>query len=251
MANKIDNLDVYLSRMQNGMEDKLWFVDKIITPVIVDFGCADGTLLKHLSNINPELVLIGVDNSEDMLEIAKKNVPNAAFFNVEEFFDIHFDYSNATLIMSSVIHEIYSYIPSPDHFLKRLFDLGFKHICIRDMFVSMYDNRNADVQMTTALLNDARKKQLADFMDVWGGIENKENCIHYLLKYRYKENWKREVRENYLPVYIEDFIRFLSDNYQCIYLEHYTLPYLKEKIKKDFKIEFNEKTHCKIMFESR
>lgn len=51
-------------------------------------------------------------------------------------------------------------------------------------------------------------KWLSDtFEDRWGLIcdpdnkkVNAKNLVHFLIKYRYGENWDREVDENYLPV---------------------------------------------------
>lgn len=48
---------------------------------------------------------------------------------------------------------------------------------------------------------------LRSFEDVWGDVcdvrarkVNVKNLIHFLVKYRYVENWEREVQENYFPV---------------------------------------------------
>ena len=48
--NKITDLDGYLYKMQKSMIDKMFFIDKIFEPVeyIVDFGCANGELIKML-----------------------------------------------------------------------------------------------------------------------------------------------------------------------------------------------------------
>lgn len=56
-------------------------------PEILDFGCGMGYDAKILSNLGA--FVIGVDFSENAIEIAKKNVPNAKFFvgDVTERFD--------------------------------------------------------------------------------------------------------------------------------------------------------------------
>ena len=51
-------------------------------------------------------------------------------------------------------------------------------------------------------------KDITDgFEDVWGAIcdvrakkVDTKRLFHFLIKYRYQENWAREVQENYLPV---------------------------------------------------
>jgi trans-aconitate methyltransferase len=75
----IKDFEGYLKRMQNGMDDKLWWVDKVDSKIIVDYGCADGTLLKHIRELHPDYTLVGVDVLPEMLERAYKNVPDAHF----------------------------------------------------------------------------------------------------------------------------------------------------------------------------
>ena len=44
---QINNIDVYTAGMQKSLSDKLFFVDKVDDiSRIVDFGCADGSLLR-------------------------------------------------------------------------------------------------------------------------------------------------------------------------------------------------------------
>lgn len=38
----ISNFDVYTEKMKMSLLDKIFFVDKIESNVLVDFGCADG-----------------------------------------------------------------------------------------------------------------------------------------------------------------------------------------------------------------
>jgi len=48
------------------------------------------------------------------------------------------------------------------------------------------------------------QEYLNSFESKWGSINDSyRTFMHYLLKYRYKNNWKREVNENYLPVSLE------------------------------------------------
>ena len=54
----IKDFDGYLRRMRNGMDDKLWWVKHSNHDFIVDYGCADGTLLKHVREIHPDYTLI-------------------------------------------------------------------------------------------------------------------------------------------------------------------------------------------------
>ena len=64
-------------------------------------------------------------------------------------------------------------------------------------------NRTADksdVMKIRSKNHPVIKKELIDFSNKWGTIDNYKNLIHFLLKYRWKVNWNREVNENYFPI---------------------------------------------------
>ena len=48
MIMEIVNREIYTARMRAGMEDKLWWVDKTNAEIVVDYGCADGSMLQIL-----------------------------------------------------------------------------------------------------------------------------------------------------------------------------------------------------------
>jgi ribosomal protein L11 methylase PrmA len=251
--NNINNLDIYLKRMQNGMDDKLWFVKHLNrVDTVVDYGCADGTLLKHIHKIFPEMRLVGVDISNEMLDLAKVNVPDAVFMTVEEFFNSQDDFKNSILILSSVIHEIYSYDKNAENTLYKIMNMGFKEIAIRDMFLSEYNAESlATWRDYSYVVHHGNWKQLADFESVWGHVYSVKNLSHFLLKYRYTDNWDREVKENYFPVYLEEFLKIVPEHYAVEYLEHYCPAYIKECIWNDFSISFKERTHAKIFLSKK
>ena len=252
MAEQIKDFEGYLRRMQNGMDDKLWFVNKIDSHIIVDYGCADGTLLKHMRELRPDCTLIGVDINPDMLAVAQVNVPDAIFITADEFFNVNKDYSNATLIMSSVIHEIYSYSENADDIMNKILSMGFEHVAIRDMFVKTDTNhQTVPIHIVDLLQKKTSKEMLIDFGEFWGLPVTVKRLIHFLLKYRYTDNWEREVRENYLPIDIEPFMYMVSQYYSIEYFDHYTLPFLKEQIQKDIGIILDIPTHAKILLSKR
>jgi SAM-dependent methyltransferase len=248
----IKDFEGYLSRMQNGMDDKLWWINKVNPTTIVDYGCADGTLLKHVRELYPDCTLIGVDNNPDMLAVARKNVPDATFIMADIFLNTRMDYSDATLILSSVIHEIYSYCPDATIIMDKLLSMGFAHIAIRDMFVKTdTEHQTIPMQIVNLLEKKTSKEMLVDFGEIWGLPVTVKRLIHYLLKYRYVDNWDREVRENYLPIDIEPFLHMVSSYYDIEHFEHYTLPFIKEQIYKDIGIRLDLPTHAKILLSKK
>ena len=85
----------------------------------------------------------------------------------------------------------------------------------------------------------------SSFEDVWGPIcdvekksINVKNLIHFLIKYRYQENWEREVRENYLPVTQDKLEKWLTSfmDYSLVHKESSHLDFYDTCWTKDFKL---------------
>lgn len=82
------------------------------------------------------------------------------------------------------------------------------------------------------------------FEDRWGAIcdsetkrVNVKNLIHFLIKYRYVENWDREVKENYLPVTQDKLASLLSGlGYSLTHKESSRLAFYSKTWDKDFKL---------------
>lgn len=138
---EIANLKVYNDNMRKSLLDKAYFLSFVDSDIFVDFGCADGSLLKHIHEMFPDKTLIGYDISADMLHIAEQNLQgcNVALYNdfqsVMSLIKGTKGESNATLILSSVIHEVYSYgdTLSVNVFWEQVFSGCFKYIAIRDL----------------------------------------------------------------------------------------------------------------------
>lgn len=255
----ISNIDTYIQGMSMGIQDKLFFTDIVNFDVIVDFGCADGTFLEKISNINPNIKIIGYDLDSTMLEKAKNKLKKDAILTDDWNVVINsiIGYKTPLLNLSSVIHEVYSY--SNSNTIKKFWDIqvfggDFKYICIRDMIPSVEIERNEishfkDDARMVRLKSD--KKILDSFESKWGSINtNYRTLIHYLLKYKYTENWEREVNENYLPVSLETIKSKIPSNYKLVFEEDFILPHLKDQIKKDFGIKLTHSTHTKMIIKN-
>ena len=259
--------------MSLAMIDKLFFADKISPDLVVDFGCADGALLRQLKALKLDLNVIGYDADSNMARNSTKNIPIGSdwYCLLEDLQGLpacfyldkirngqtnppypHYPIKkNVALILSSVIHEICHYGSKADidDFWKKVFDTGFEYIVIRDMVPSRSIDRPSNV-------NDVKKvyhkflhtKALNDFESVWGSIESNRQLVHFLLKYRYLEpNWDREVRENYLPITREDLLAKIPNQYDVIFHEHYVLPYILQTVKNKTGIEVKDPTHMKLI----
>lgn len=263
MEETITDVTHYRKEMAKSMVDKLFFVDHIEAGLIVDFGCADGTMLSFLQELRPDIKLVGYDISEKMIEIANSNEiwkgKNKPFFTsdweaIKHLIKEHKEKGIETAItLSSVIHEVYSYGDEKSivKFWDNVFNSGFDYIIIRDMLLSknsQHDSKIKDVEK----IYDSNDPHIKEFESLWGSLSNYKNLLHYLLKYRYNKNWFRELRENYLPITLEDMLSKIPTNlYSYEYQTHYILPFIQKSVKKEFGISLKENTHIKLILKRK
>lgn len=259
----IANIEIYNESMTKSLIDKLFFLDKIDNvKCIVDYGCANGALIAFIAPLFPDILFFGYDKNGMMIDSAiekNKNNKNAYFsqkINALDNFlnEKNLKRSDCALLLSSIIHEIYSYLTKDEvwDFWKYVNDSGFKYIIIRDMCVNEAADRSSlkeDVIKVKALSSRSKLKQFESF---FGSVDNNKNLIHYLLKTPFSENWEREVRENYLPHPVEYIAGMVyNPEYELIYFDNYILPYVAERVKKDFDITIKDYTHVKFIWKRR
>jgi len=250
--NKIKDYENYNSSMKKSLLDKIFFIDKIEeVDYIVDYGCADGTLIKFLNNLFPDYKYLGYDIDPKMIELSnsQNECDNIYFCDNWEAIERIIKDKKSCVILSSVIHEVYAYgtRKDVDVLWKRVFEDGFDYIVVRDMIPSSTIDKRADINDVSNILKKANKNHLFEFERKWGSIENNKNLIHFLLKYRYTENWVREVNENYFPLLREEFLSSIPNNYEIDFHEHFVLPFFKNSVFKDFGIRIKDNTHFKII----
>jgi ubiquinone/menaquinone biosynthesis C-methylase UbiE len=252
----IQNYDVYTSRMQKSMYDKMFFVDKIFDDsidAVIDFGCADGELILHLHTFMPEVRFIGYDIDETMLERAREKVPFAEFYS--NWNDINVDPDKTIVNLSSVIHEVYNYAKDGDIavFWQRLLEPGFAYVVIRDMFKNDVDLPAGD-KWKDNVVEAGYGKQLKDFEKYWGEIKTENQKSHFLLKYKYTENWEREVTENYMPITVRELEHQMGHympygTYEIAYKNFSPLPFIVNQIANDLNLVVDgHPTHLRIIF---
>ena len=262
----ISDLHVYLERMGRSVFDKLFAFD-VGADVYVDFGCADGKLLKLVARLFPENTYIGYDKDPRMIEEARREggAPNLTFTSDWDALALTMNAAKAgkpsiktCVLLFSVIHEIYSYDrDTVADFWKRIFGqeqkspIVFDYVVIRDMSVNKSASRPADPITVSRVRQLASKQQLADWEAQWGSISENWSLTHFLLTYHYKENWERECRENYLPIPVEDLLHIFPREYFPTFMSHYSLPFIRKKVRIDFGFDFQEPTHLKLVMERR
>lgn len=239
---QIKDLDIYNARMQKSMYDKMWFVDKIFEDIdfIYDYGCGDGSLLLHIKPFFPNATLVGYDINPDMTRLAAIN----GIAVVSEPLD-KVPSPNSLVIASSVFHEIYNYSDNIKRDYTNIVGIGAKYIAIRDMHYQSDRETTTQEERLAVLDKEPLNKVLAS-----GNISNYKNFVHYLLKYRYEENWSRECEENYFAADANEIIGAAENvfDYTTVYSDFYVLPFLSYQVKKDFGIDkIDATTHYKCL----
>lgn len=267
MSSPIIDVNSYNNSMAAAIQDKLYFLPLLKDEgvrFVVDYGCADGTLIAALAPKYPHIKFIGVDNSEYMIYIAQsktKGMNNVSFCFGDQNFLREFDScdsSDTLVIFNSVLHEVFSYSKnnSSAEFWEILTQSNFRYVCVRDMYVSpryketwaWAQNEYVEIKRSELYQNDAAFR--GRLMDFFSHYEmNDYNMIMFLLKFRYAKNWIRERDENYSPYMPGSIVSLLDRHYYLIMWDDYALPYNVEKINELFHFDIgNIKTHYKLVF---
>lgn len=254
MTTPISDPDLYLTEMSKGVFDKLFFAPIIEPDVIVDYGCADGTLARAHSRMFPAIPVIGYDKEPEMVRKARFETPerNVTYtYKWEEADRWMQHYERPALVLSSVLHEVYSYcgVRERQDFEDIMWFSGFKYIVIRDMMHSralVRASRMEDVARARQMIDPL---MVSNHEDRFGSIEENVSLVHLLLKYRFKENWAREVNENYLAMDVDKLTETAPNYYEPIFFRHYTLPFVRRKVKEDTGINLMDRTHVQLIYE--
>lgn len=258
----MNNISIYNERMAKAIKDKLWFKKFLNIPffnggnngaTVYDLGCADGELIRHLAPEFPNVEFVGIDESDVMINLARQRqmFPNERYItNMKVCFESPKN-KPVIVIMSSVFHEIVNYNENPVEVMYDLFvHLQPDYIFFRDMIPDELINRLASYEDVEKIRKHADPDMLLEFNLRQGNINNQRNLVHFLLKYRYVENWNREVRENYFPCTYQELMKSFP-GFDIIFSNKYTLPYIQQIVKEDFDIDLIDNTHVNIIMKSR
>ena len=244
----INDHDRYTEAMQKSLMDKLYFIDKVDAQSFFDYGCADGTLLHAAAALFPRHYYAGYDCNREMVERCRHEA-TCRKEKFEEWVD------SATgpkcLILSSIVHEEYSYYRDDvEDFWSWVFTNdgpSFDYIALRDMCVSRTTSRPSDPISAAKVRMRFDREKLAQWESRWGSLDENWSLTHFLLTYRYLEGWEREMRENYLPVCLEELLALVPTGWEPLYIEHFTLPFVRAKVMEDFGIDLQDRTHLKLI----
>ena len=256
---EIKDYSIYLKRMSSVEDEKMFWFEQVADSVdtIIDFGASDGTLIDWIqARKKKEYHFIAVENDAQFQSMLKlKGIETIAEINQIKKGKI--DWDRTAIVLSSVIHEIFSYLHYGEamHLLVQIKSLGAKYLCIRDMVFDLCEKDSFHIadQITINQFCDQMKKSqyqkaFESYCGYWGAVGNAYQIKHFLMKYKYQENWDRELKEWYLPLSSQEYCAiFAGDGYQIDFCNVYTNSYLKQIIGEDFAIDLTYPTHIQLI----
>ena len=255
------NYEAYYSELDRAMYDKLWWLDKVDdeADTILDFGCSNGAMYESVHAIMPQRFrYIGVDNDEQKLRDAIPTPGSTFTDSIEKARELIVP-EKTVLVLSSVIHELYCYLPKAEteSLLGSLASLGCRHVVIRDMeFRQTSTGKAEDEKELKALLSKAVPEIFGKWMDLRGETDMK-GLFEFMLSYIHTANLERELEERYFGMRT-DRIGQIFGGYETVYEHHFLIPYLIRRWKKELFCENAElferlrycfTTHTKLLMD--
>ena len=269
--NEIKNYDVYNQRMSKTLYDKCWWIDKIDDniDVIIDYGCGDGSLFKMINRIRPnKFEYIGIDNDDNMLRIAKQNIPCGTFYKSIDELSRYFSYpanlcsDNIVFVMNSVMHEVFTYLNKKEQcelFTTICQKLNPKYIAIRDMYINEDDDLHICFLPYLQDIDDNIKN--SKYTEIYKSYADSKSADHharlfriidhyteFFLKYTYEENWEREKNEVYLWDWMKTLDKYFYEKYTVEFENKFYIPFICQRIQNDFDLNWYVNTHKKVLY---
>ena len=241
------DLDIYTTEMSKSVWDKAFFMDKIPgAKCVIDFGCADGAMIRFLAGLFPNIEFFGYDMNNELLRRARVMTPEyyaVSYWHSSEIEpmirQIKCSYKSEEICLnfSSVLHEVFSSSPEGKEAIRTIIDkLHPRYITIRDMFFEDYRNGLLNSVIRDMMLKDVNADDYAKFVDKFGNVKTWKDLIHFLMKYQWHNNgYEQELEENYFSWTFNDLINLITVDdisYKAIYENEYMLPYYWEQWKK-------------------
>lgn len=245
------SLNSYIRKLEKGVEDKLFFLKHIDISeysLIVEFGCANGRLLRRIEPVVDlqSTKLVGFDINEEILDIAK-NISREMTFtsNWKEIEEMLKQTPKKSLILfSSVWHEI-----DPKYNEDIVSKMkAFTTIVIRDMKEPIFGSEPIDEPTRQRIAKRVPEWQFHEFEEKWGRIDNKKTLYRFLLMYTYVDNWDVEVNEDYFSTPWAEIDWDLEKEYDRVFSHSYALQYKKEQIEKIFSHTMKDITHHQVIY---
>lgn len=245
------NPEDYRLELRKSFEEKSFFLSMTKeSKAFVDFGCCDGFMLRSIGERLPESVRIGYDISEKVLRLARASGGNERYESNWESVLKLFVPEEATLILSSVMHEALSYSNGAGkaEFWKRVFETGFEWIAIRDTMASEDFARRDSSGAAAVVRGRFPRERVVEWEGRWGSLSEELSLLHFLVVSGYADNWEVESQEDHFPISFEEILKRSKEaGYETVFVEHKVLPFLRERTMREFGVEPPSSTHGRIL----
>lgn len=233
--NEID----YLNTMNNSLKQKAIILDYIVGNSVLDVGPGGGALLNLIEEKMPSLDIKGIDLSQNVIdELTKKkikenhswNIIKGDALNLSKYFAKD---SIDTIIYSSIIHELYSYIPyNGKKFNKDTIKTTLKEaysilkvrgrIIIRDGIMSRpidsyriieFNDKN-DINKLDRYINDFKGRKITYEKISDTTVKMLVNdAMEFLYTYTWGEDsYPLEVQEQFGYFTLDEYVKFIKEN---------------------------------------
>lgn len=231
----------YNAELARSVGSKLFFLDKVPMAEIeevVDFGCADATLLRTLHRAFPSPLYVGVDRDPEQLAAARSTFPSLLTLPRLPH-RVPDRPGKRLLILSSVMHEVWSEGTTGDHqrFWEEVEACGFDFIAVRDFGLPGWTYlHTTPIEVCDQIYGRIvfgsgeswnMHDLLAQFERRFGPVRDRfASAIHFLLKAPYPENWSREMEENYVRYPREQMVDAMTTSgcYRVRHVDYTSTP---------------------------
>lgn len=262
------NLNIYTEEMSKSVWDKAFFMDKIQgAKCIIDFGCANGAMIKYLAPLFPDTEFLGYDANLELIHMAcaQTTYNNVSFWHTTQrdkmidYVKSHYQPNEICLNFSSVLHEVFSFNNGIEDIIAIVQQLAPKYITIRDMYWHAGPGVNYLRCQEKHIRESVLPQYLKEYESHFDYIHSPKHITHFLMKYQWKDNgWEDELKENYYSWDINDLLKLVDDIeydkehgdrtcYDLVFSNYYQLPYLTEKWLNEYGI-YNVNAHTHAQF---
>ena len=196
----------YLNRMNSSLQYKAKILDFIIGTNVLDVGPGGGALLDLIEERDPLLNVYGIDISSNVIDALTKkkkkenkgwNLVKGDALNLDSYFE---KASLDTIIYSSIIHELYSYIT----FEGKKFNINTVIKALKSAYDVLSDNGRI-------IIRDGIKTEPADMYRIieFKNIEDIKILDRYCIDFKGRKITYEKVDKNKVKMLVNDAMEFL------------------------------------------